>query len=100
MRLFDRQKVPHRFFVTWSALPTLNAPLFLRGQNLLRAHLVDQVVSSQVGKMRSLFVVREICANSSGHYYDERLIRHVHPVAAPNELTNGIPHKRTVWFNR
>jgi hypothetical protein len=62
--------------------------------------LVDQVISPQIGKMRSLLIVREICANSSGHNYYERLIRHVHPVAAPNELTGGIPHERTVWFNR
>jgi hypothetical protein len=49
--------------------------------------------------MGSFLVICKICANSTGHSHYERLIGHVHPVAAAYKLTGAIPHERTVRIN-
>jgi hypothetical protein len=46
-------------------------------QNLLNTYLIDQVLSTYVGKMRSLLVVCQICPNSLGHRQYKRAIWHV-----------------------
>ena len=65
----------------------------------MQTHLVDQVLSTQIGKMGSFLVICEICTNSTCHNQYDRLIGHIHPVAAANKLTSGIPHERIVWIN-
>lgn len=62
----------------------------------MRTHLVDQVLSAQIGKMRSFLVIRKIRTDATSHSHYERLIGHVHPVASTNKLAGGIPHEWAV----
>jgi hypothetical protein len=52
--------------------PKIWAPirLFVRRQNFLNTHLIDQVFSLQIDEMCSLFIVGQICADPLRHDHD------------------------------
>ena len=73
--------------------------LFLRRQNLLNAHLINQVISFQISEMRPLFIICQVRANPVGHYQNESSIIHVQPIASSNELVRSVPRERAIWLS-
>jgi hypothetical protein len=71
---------------------------FSRGQNFLNTHLIDEVVTLQIGQMRSLFVVCQMRSNSIRHYHYEAPIIHVQPIASTNKLVLGVPREWAIGF--
>jgi hypothetical protein len=65
----------------------------------LRAHSIDQVLSTQVSEVRSFLVIRKVRANSLSHDQNERSIGHIQPITATSTLTRGIPHERAAWID-
>jgi hypothetical protein len=70
--------------------------LFLGRQNFLNAHLIDKVLALQIGQMRSLFIVSQMCADSLGHCKDETAIIHVQPEATTDKPIVGIARERAI----
>jgi hypothetical protein len=73
--------------------------LSLGWKNLLNAHLVDEVLATQIGQMRPFLVVCEIGADSIDHHHHEGTIIHIHPIRTANEFVVAVAHKRAVNIN-
>jgi hypothetical protein len=74
--------------------------LFLRWQDFLRANLVNEVFTPQINQVRPLLVVRQVCAYTPRHHHYERLVIHVEPIRAPDELVVGISDEWVIDIDR
>ena len=57
----------------------------------------DVRVSDQLGALS--FHRDEVCTDPFCHHHNERLISHVHPIAAANKLIRGVPDKGTIGID-
>jgi hypothetical protein len=58
--------------------------------------LVDEVFTPQINQVRSLLVVRQVCAYTSRHRHNERVVIHVLPIRPADKLVVPIAHERTI----
>jgi hypothetical protein len=70
--------------------------LFLRRQNLLNTHLVDQVLPSKIDQVCPFLVIGQMSPDTIDHHHNERVIDHIHPVSAAHKLIRGVSHEWTV----
>jgi hypothetical protein len=78
--------------------------LFLRRKDFLNADLVNEVLTTQVNQMGSLFVVGQVRTDAVDHHHDEsRLAHSYHSLASAGSsgTMNAIaPSEGTAWFAR
>src|SRR5215831_15806003 len=70
--------------------------LFLGWKDLLRADLIDQVLTTDVTEMGALLVIGQIGADALCHHRDERAIVHVEPIGPADEPVIAIANERVV----
>jgi hypothetical protein len=58
--------------------------------------LVDEVFTPQITQVRSLLVVRQVCAYTSRHRHNERVVIHVLPIGPADKLVVPIAHERII----
>jgi hypothetical protein len=76
-------------------LPT-SSYLSIQRQDFLNAHLVNEVLTTQVNQMGSLLVIRQVRTNAVDHHHDESEIIHIEPLRTADELVFAIPDEWTV----
>jgi hypothetical protein len=62
--------------------------------------LVDEVLTSQISQMCSLFTVGQVCAYTPRHHHYERVLIHVEPIRAPDKLVVGVSNEWTLNIGR
>jgi len=58
--------------------------------------LVNEVFTPQINQVRSLLVVRQVCAYTPRHHHNERVVIHVQPIRAPDELVIAVSNEWAV----
>jgi len=76
-----------------------NYPSLLRRQYLLNADLVNQMLSAQVGQMRSFPVIRQVCTNPVGHHHNESAIIHIQPVGSATGFIVAVSYEWLSMFS-
>ena len=69
-------------------------------QDFLSAYLIDQVFSFEIGEMRSLFVVGQICADPLRHHHDQCAVIHVHPIPSTDQFIRRVANEWTARIDR
>jgi len=72
--------------------------LSLGRKNLLDAHLVDEVFSTQISQVSTLLIICQVRANSIDHDGHQSAIRHIEPVRAANEFASVVTDEWAIEF--
>ena len=78
--------------------PRFGRALPFGGQDLLNAHLIDEVPPAQIPQVLAFVIIGQIGPQALGHGEHQRSIAHIEPERSANEFAVGVPCERIIRF--